>query len=182
MGGHWTKFLFVMIKTFIGGLSRLLDHDSISHIGLKTKGTQGGRFLLRRCDWGLPVAGYKSNIHPCMKCKFDVENLFHPRIKLMALLDCTRGNMPPVSARFWTGNTTMNKRKWKPWEMMKICPLPSLLPSTAVGDGRSGNLPSCVLQFWLTILFNMRGLMRVIIKNATCKSSRILMQSFQYFL
>jgi len=45
VGGHWTTFLFVMIKTFIGGLSRLLDHNSVSHIGLKTKGTQDGRFF-----------------------------------------------------------------------------------------------------------------------------------------
>ena len=44
------------------------------------------------------------------------------------------------------------------------------------------DLPSCVLQFWLAILFNLRGLIRVIIKYGTCKSSRILMQSFQYFL
>ena len=50
VGGHWTKFLFVTIKTFIGGLSRLLDHNSMSHIGLKTKGTQDGRFLLRGGD------------------------------------------------------------------------------------------------------------------------------------
>ena len=50
VGGHWTKFSFVMIKTFIGGLSKLLDNDSMSHIGLKTKGTQDGRFLLRGCD------------------------------------------------------------------------------------------------------------------------------------
>ena len=62
-----------------------------------------------------------------------------------------------------------------------ICPLPFLLPSIADGDVRIRAVPSSVLSFWDTILFNLEVLMRVIIQVGTSKVFPILLRGYQYF-